>query len=139
MNSKSTANPEQELDLRTRLNLETGRVGWKDIEILFARGMVMVVFALPSYPIVFKIIRDRFAYPKTTVRRDVINAYRLVFKHDRAGRLIDAQEFRHLKFHRDRFEPELLEELLELLSDTAGEAASAAGPSAKPQILWNNQ
>ncbi len=78
----------------------------------YDRGMVMVVFALPSYPVVFKIIRDRFAYPKTTVRRDVINAYKLVFKHDRAGRLIDAQEFRHLKFHRNRFEPELLDELL---------------------------
>ena len=36
-------NPEDVLDLRTRLNLETGRVGWKDLEILFARGMVMQV------------------------------------------------------------------------------------------------
>ncbi|MEO1574447.1 MAG: bifunctional isocitrate dehydrogenase kinase/phosphatase [Pseudomonadota bacterium] len=75
------------------------------------RGMVMIVFALPSYPVVFKVIRDRFAYPKTTVRRDVLDAYKLVFKHDRAGRLIDAQEFRHLKFRRERFDPELLDEL----------------------------
>lgn len=43
MSDRHTLNPEEELDLRTRLNLETGRVGWKDIEILFARGMVMVV------------------------------------------------------------------------------------------------
>jgi isocitrate dehydrogenase kinase/phosphatase len=83
----------------------------------FDRGMVMVVFALPSYPVVFKVIRDRFAYPKTTVRRDVLDAYQLVFKHDRAGRLIDAQEFRALKFHRDRFDPALLEELLRETSD----------------------
>lgn len=43
MTTRQTNNPEDDLDLRTRLNLETGRVGWKDIEILFARGMVMVV------------------------------------------------------------------------------------------------
>lgn len=83
----------------------------------FDRGMVMIVFALPSYPVVFKIIRDRFAFPKTTVRRDVLQAYQLVFKHDRAGRLIDAQEFRHLKFHRERFEPELLDDLLREAAD----------------------
>ncbi|MDA4471496.1 isocitrate dehydrogenase kinase/phosphatase AceK regulatory subunit, partial [Escherichia coli] len=28
-------------------------------------GMVMAVFTLPSYPLVFKLIRDRFAWPKT--------------------------------------------------------------------------
>ena len=36
-------NPEEVLDLRTRLNLETGRISWKEIEVLFARGMVMYV------------------------------------------------------------------------------------------------
>ena len=41
--TEQNENPEELLDLRTRLNLETGRVGWKDIEILFARGMVMQV------------------------------------------------------------------------------------------------
>ena len=86
-------------------------------DVAVDRGMVMIVFALPSYPVVFKIIRDRFAYPKTTVRRDVIDAYKLVFKHDRAGRLIDAQEFRHLKFHRDRFDESLLDELMREASD----------------------
>lgn len=84
----------------------------KFVDAAFDRGMVMVVFTLPNYPAVFKVIRDKFAYPKTTVRKDVIDAYKLVFKRDRAGRLIDAQEFQHLKFHRDRFDPGLLEELL---------------------------
>jgi isocitrate dehydrogenase kinase/phosphatase len=37
--------------------------------------------------------------------------YDLVFKHDRAGRLVDAQEFEHLKFNRSRFAPELLDQL----------------------------
>ncbi|MET1374905.1 isocitrate dehydrogenase kinase/phosphatase-domain containing protein, partial [Staphylococcus aureus] len=41
------------------------------------RGMVMIVFTLPSYDIVFKIIKDRFAYPKTTTRQDVLNRYQL--------------------------------------------------------------
>ena len=80
------------------------------------RGMVMCVFTLPSFDVVFKVIRDRFAYPKTSSRRDVMERYQLVFKHDRAGRLADVQEFEHLAFARDRFSADLLREL-------AGEAA----------------
>lgn len=76
------------------------------------KGMVMAVFTLPSYDVVFKVIRDRFAYPKNTSRQDVVKRYQLVFKHDRAGRLIDAQEFKQLRFARDRFDPALLQELL---------------------------
>ncbi|MGQ0430167.1 MAG: isocitrate dehydrogenase kinase/phosphatase-domain containing protein, partial [Gammaproteobacteria bacterium] len=34
-----------------------------------------------------------------------------VFKHDRAGRLVDAQEFRRIRLPRPRFAPEMLEEL----------------------------
>jgi isocitrate dehydrogenase kinase/phosphatase len=75
------------------------------------RGLVMVCFTLPSFDVVFKIIRDRFAYPKTVLRDEVLAKYRLVFIHDRAGRLVDAQEFRRLRFPRARFAPELLEEL----------------------------
>lgn len=75
------------------------------------RGMVMIVFDLPSFDVVFKVIRDRFAYPKTVTRGQVIEKYDLVFRHDRAGRLADVQEFEHLSFARDRFAPELLDEL----------------------------
>ncbi len=75
------------------------------------RGMVMVVFTLPSYDVVFKVIRDSFAPPKTVTRRQVIERYQLVFKHDRAGRLVDAQEFEHLALPRHRFSPPLLAEL----------------------------
>src|SRR3712207_8455179 len=45
-----------------------------------------------SYDVVFKVIKDRFDYPKTTNRRAVMSQYNLVFQHDRAGRLVDAQE-----------------------------------------------
>jgi isocitrate dehydrogenase kinase/phosphatase len=82
-----------------------------------ARGMVMVVFTLADYDVVFKIIKDQFAYPKSSTRSQVMDKYRLVFHHDRAGRLIDAQEFEHLAFARERFEPALLEELERLAPD----------------------
>ncbi len=75
------------------------------------RGLVMVCFTLPSYDLVFKVIRDRFPPPKTVLREEVIAKYRMVFIHDRAGRLVDAQEFRRLRFPRARFDAELLAEL----------------------------
>jgi isocitrate dehydrogenase kinase/phosphatase len=75
------------------------------------KGMVMAVFTLPSYDMVFKIIKDRVDPPKTTSRQEVMERYDLVFKHDRAGRLVDAQEFEHLTFERNRFSDNLLSEL----------------------------
>jgi isocitrate dehydrogenase kinase/phosphatase len=71
----------------------------------------MLVFTLPSYDVVFKLIKDRFDFPKESNRAEVMRRYRLVFEHDRAGRLIEAHEFEHLRIARDRFEPALLEEL----------------------------
>jgi isocitrate dehydrogenase kinase/phosphatase len=76
------------------------------------QGMVMIVFTMPGYDDVFKVIRDSFPPPKRTTRDNIMAKYRLVFQHDRAGRLIDAQDFQHLQFARDRFTPELLAELL---------------------------
>jgi isocitrate dehydrogenase kinase/phosphatase len=77
-----------------------------------ARGMVMSVFTLPSYDVVFKLIRDQFDLPKDSTREDVRRRYRLVFEHDRAGRLVEAHEFEHLRIPGDRFDPRLLAELL---------------------------
>jgi isocitrate dehydrogenase kinase/phosphatase len=74
-------------------------------------GMVMIVFTLPSYHVVFKVIRDHFMPPKKNTRQEVMERYRLVFSHDRAGRLVEAQEFEHLEFRADQFREELLEEL----------------------------
>jgi len=82
------------------------------------RGLVMVCFTLPSFDVVFKIIRDRFPYPKNTLREEVLQKYDLVFKHDRAGRLVDAQEFKRLKFPKARFAAELLDELLSETANT---------------------
>jgi isocitrate dehydrogenase kinase/phosphatase len=75
------------------------------------RGLVMICFTLPSFDVVFKIIRDRFAYPKNVLREEVLKKYELVFKHDRAGRLVDAQEFKRLQFPTARFSDALIEEL----------------------------
>jgi isocitrate dehydrogenase kinase/phosphatase len=89
------------------------------------RGLVMVCFTLPSFDVVFKVIRDRFPYPKNVLREDVMAKYQLVFKHDRAGRLVDAQEFRRLRFPKDLFAPELLEELLTETATTVREDGSS--------------
>jgi len=80
------------------------------------RGMVMIVFTMPSYAVVFKIIKDHFDYPKTCTRDEVIDKYHLVFKHDRAGRLIDAQEYKYLKLERPRFTDDCVKALLDVAS-----------------------
>ncbi|HEX6145208.1 MAG TPA: bifunctional isocitrate dehydrogenase kinase/phosphatase, partial [Acidimicrobiia bacterium] len=81
------------------------------------RGMVMIVFTMPGYDDVFKVIRDTFLPPKRATRRSVMGKYRLVFQHDRAGRLMDVQDFQHLAFQRSRFSDAVLDELL---SEAAG-------------------
>ena len=76
------------------------------------QGLVMLVFGMPGYDDVFKVIRDKFPPPKRTTRNTIMDKYRLVSRHDRAGRLIDAQNFQHLSFDKSRFDPALLEELV---------------------------
>jgi len=76
------------------------------------RGLVMIVFTLPSHDLVFKVIRDRFGPPKNTTRTEVMEKYKWVFEHDRVGRLVDAQEYRQLRLPKARFMPALLQELL---------------------------
>jgi len=87
------------------------------------RGLVMIVFTLPSHDLVFKVLRDRFGAPKTSTREDVIERYQFVFRHDRAGRLVDAQEFKRLRLPRARFMPTLADELL----NEAGESCRIEG------------
>lgn len=82
------------------------------------RGMVMIVFTRPSFPVVLKVIRDHFEFPKECTRASVIDRYHLIFNHDRAGRLVDAQEYEHLVMGRSRFQPSLLDELAGMASET---------------------
>jgi isocitrate dehydrogenase kinase/phosphatase len=76
-----------------------------------AKGMVMIVFTLPSYPYVFKIIKDRFPPSKKMTRQTVKDKYQLVKQHDRAGRMADFWEYSDAAFPLNRFAPELLHEL----------------------------
>ena len=82
------------------------------------KGMVMVVFTLPSHHLVFKVIRDRFGHSKTVTRQQVLDSYRLVSRHDRVGRLIDTQAYRNIELPVERFAPELLDELVDGASKT---------------------
>jgi len=82
------------------------------------KGLVMVCFTLPSFDVVFKLVRDVFPPSKNTTRQEILAKYEMVFKHDRGGRLIDAQEFKKLKFPKSRFAPELIEELLTETANT---------------------
>lgn len=101
----------------------TSYIATTDESFIFAPGqpgIVMSVFTLPSYEFVFKVIRDTFPASKATTRRRIMERYRQVLFHDRVGRLVDFQEFEHLKFARRRFSPALLAELLEEASLNVG-------------------
>ena len=72
------------------------------------RGMVMCVFMLPSFPYVFKVIKDHFPPPKEMTREQVKQKYLMVKLHDRVGRMADSWEYSHVAFPRERFSDELI-------------------------------
>jgi isocitrate dehydrogenase kinase/phosphatase len=75
------------------------------------KGMVMLVFTLPSFPYVFKLIRDRFAPPKEIDRETVLDRYQMVKLHDRVGRMADTLEYSLVALPLERFGEDLLKEL----------------------------
>ena len=75
------------------------------------KGMVMLVFDLPSFPYVFKVIKDFYPPQKDTTREQIQGKYLLVKRHDRVGRMADTLEYSNVAFPRERFEDELLDEL----------------------------
>jgi isocitrate dehydrogenase kinase/phosphatase len=75
------------------------------------RGLVMSVFTLPSFPYVFKVIKDAIPASKDTDREKVKQKYTLVKHHDRVGRMTDTLEYSDVAFPRDRFSAELIDEL----------------------------
>ncbi|WP_066734891.1 bifunctional isocitrate dehydrogenase kinase/phosphatase [Cupriavidus sp. D384] len=75
------------------------------------KGLVMLVFTLPSFPYVFKVIRDEFPAPKETTRALVKSKYQLVKQHDRVGRMADTLEYSDVAFPLSRFDDALLREL----------------------------
>ena len=75
------------------------------------KGMVMLVFDLPSFPYVFKLIKDYYPPQKDTTREQVKGKYLLVKQHDRVGRMADTLEYSEVAFPRDRFSDELIAEI----------------------------
>lgn len=75
------------------------------------KGMVMLVFDLPSFPFVFKLIKDYYPPQKDTTREQIRGKYLLVKQHDRVGRMADTLEFSEVGFPRDRFTDELIAEI----------------------------
>ena len=75
------------------------------------KGMVMLVFDLPSFPYVFKVIKDFYPPPKDTTREQIEGKYLLVKQHDRVGRMADTLEYSEVGFPRARFDDELIAEL----------------------------
>ncbi|CAM3855153.1 bifunctional isocitrate dehydrogenase kinase/phosphatase [Paracidovorax anthurii] len=75
------------------------------------KGMVMLVFDLPSFPFVFKVIKDYYPPQKDTTREQIQGKYLLVKQHDRVGRMADTLEYSEVAFPRERFEDELIAEI----------------------------
>ncbi|MEE8364175.1 MAG: bifunctional isocitrate dehydrogenase kinase/phosphatase [Gammaproteobacteria bacterium] len=97
---------------------------YSEDELIFApgiKGMVMAVFTLPSYPYVFKVIRDYFPPPKKITRQQVQNKYQLVKQHDRVGRMSDILEYSHVALPRERFAQDLLDELRDTCASSISE------------------
>ena len=75
------------------------------------KGMVMLVFDLPSFPYVFKVIKDYYPPQKDTTREKIKDKYLLVKQHDRVGRMADTLEYSGVGFPRARFTDELIAEI----------------------------
>ena len=78
------------------------------------RGLVMLVFTLPSYPYVFKLIKDVFGSSKNMDRATVKKKFMMVKQVDRVGRMADTLEFSNVLFPLKRFDDEVLRELHKL-------------------------
>ena len=74
-------------------------------------GLVMLVFTLPSYPYVFKLIKDVFGASKDIDRETVKSKYQLVKQVDRVGRMADTLQFSYAALPKARFSQELVGQL----------------------------
>lgn len=90
-----------------------------------AEGLVMAVIDLPSFPYVFKIIKDKFPAVKKISRQEVIDRYLLVKKHDRVGRMADTLEFSNVSLPKSRIPEKLLEKLRQDFGQSMTESQDA--------------
>ena len=89
------------------------------------KGMVMLVFDLPSFPYVFKVIKDYYPPPKDTSREQIMGKYLLVKTHDRVGRMADTLEYTNVAFPRARFDDALVAELKQFCASVFEEDGDA--------------
>jgi isocitrate dehydrogenase kinase/phosphatase len=89
------------------------------------KGMVMLVFDLPSFPYVFKVIKDHYPPQKDTTREQIKRKYLLVKTHDRVGRMADTLEYTSVAFPRARVSEELVAELKEFAPSQVEEDGDA--------------
>nr|WP_315426880.1 bifunctional isocitrate dehydrogenase kinase/phosphatase [uncultured Albidiferax sp.] len=75
------------------------------------KGMVMLVFDMPSFPYVFKLIKDYYPPQKDTSREQIKAKYQLVKQHDRVGRMADTLEYSGVAFPRARFDDAVIAEI----------------------------
>ncbi len=99
------------------------------------KGLVMAVFTLPSFEIVFKLIKDKFGPSKNVTRQTVLSKYHLVKVHDRVGRMADTQEFSNLSLPLARFDRDCLKELLDL----CGSSVSVEGDQVVIKHLYTER
>ena len=97
------------------------------------KGMVMLVFDQPSFPFVFKVIKDYYPPQKETTREQIKGKYLLVKQHDRVGRMADTLEYSDVAFPLSRFEPELIEEIKKFAPSQLEIAAS--GSNGEPEVI----
>lgn len=74
-------------------------------------GLVMAVFHLPSYDVVFKIIRDEFPESKPITKQDVKTRYHTIKRHDKVGRMADTSEYVNFQLPLDRVSNQVLNDL----------------------------
>jgi isocitrate dehydrogenase kinase/phosphatase len=97
------------------------------------KGMVMLVFDQPSFPFVFKVIKDYYPPQKETTREQIKGKYLLVKQHDRVGRMADTLEYSDVAFPLSRFEPELIEEIKKFAPSQLEIADS--GNNGEPEVI----
>jgi isocitrate dehydrogenase kinase/phosphatase len=98
--------------LNQRLQLHLRETGERFTATPGRVGMAMVVFAPPSFPYVFKVIRDYSSKTGWTGRTRIIDLYRWVHETNRGRLMLDAWLYRNLDFSRGHFDEGVVQELL---------------------------
>jgi isocitrate dehydrogenase kinase/phosphatase len=74
-------------------------------------GTAMIVFAPPSFPYVFKVIRDTSSKIGWTGKQRIMDLYRWVHEINRGRLMLDPWMYRNLHFPKHAFQERVLEEL----------------------------